>query len=509
MNNDKQDAWFANNGLFNWQKSARNPLEQYLNNCKILRILVFAGLTQLSLAAKSQEANHFDASEFDRKIATMHANTKVPGMAVAVLQDGHVLHTEGYGKAGPNGSPVTPQTAFQIGSITKSFVALVILQLSSEGRIKLDDPVVRHLPMFRTADKKQSDNITIDHLVTHRSGLSTLEGNSTSVLDPTLSGPAAAVSGLVGVELFADPGSNFQYSNANYVVLSHLIEVLDNRRFEEALAARIFKPLGMTNSFIQQPATDATEIATGYRLWFGLPRPWQPAKTINHDRRMIGAGGIIASIEDLARYVEAVRTSDPRIVPKDNQKLFATNTFFEQWGYGYGWYTDTGRADPIFEHSGFTPGFYSLASMVPARGQVVVVLTNMSGLGHGDLPRAVTHAALGREQIPATASITAKIAIWSAVCAPLGLLLLLYKTGTRLLSVKHDMRPRARALNLGLAIALMVGTYITWVGFQVLVGVSFSTGFVFYPDLTGTAVVTMALLVVLAAAHLVIAIRGR
>jgi CubicO group peptidase (beta-lactamase class C family) len=116
--------------------------------------------------------------------------------------------------------------------------------------------------------------------------------------------------------LSAEPGTTFQYSNANYVLLSHLIEVLDEQSFEQALKACIFDPLGMTNSFVQVPHSDAIAVATGYRLWFGIPRPWQPVPDAERDRRMIGAGGVSASIEDLAHYVEAVRNRDPRIVPE-------------------------------------------------------------------------------------------------------------------------------------------------------------------------------------------------
>ena len=147
--------------------------------------------------------------------------------------------------------------------------------------------------------------------------------------------------------------------------------------------------------------------------------------------------------------------------------------------------------------------------MVPAKGQMVIALTNTSRLAHGDLPRAVTHAALGRDQIPAAAPITAQFAIWSAVCAPLGVLLLLYKTGVHLLSSDQLKRPRVRLLNLGFTTVLVAVTYVIWIGFQRLVGVSFSTGFAFYPDLTGTAVVTMVLAMLLATGRLVIAVRGR
>ena len=207
--------------------------------------------------------------------------------------------------------------------------------------------------------------------------------------------------------------------------------------------------------------------------------------------------------------MEAVRTRDPRIVPEDADRLFAIKPFHEQWGYSYGWFTDSGGDEPVFEHSGFTPGFFALATMVPKKGDVVVVLSNMSGLAHGDLPRAVTHAALGRAPVAAAASIGSRMAIWSAVMAPLGLLMLIYKTGQRLRYGFQPMRPWVRALNVGAVLGLVAGVYAVYVGFQAMVGVSFSTGHAFFPDLTITTVVAMGLALLLAAGRLALVIRGR
>ena len=446
----------------------------------------------------------FDPVAFDRLVAEMREDAGVPGMAVAVLREGETLHTKGYGVADPTGNAVTPQTVFQIGSITKSFVALVVLQLAAEGKLDPDDPVVLHIPTFRTRDKSLSDRITIDHLVTHHSGLTTLDGNTTRDTT-TLTGPESVVAGLAEVQLFAEPGASFQYSNANYAVLSHLIEVLDERSFEAALEARVFEPLGMTTSGVGDPSAEAGDVATGYRLWFGVALPSQRDAEAEPDRRMIGAGGISASVEDVARYVEAVRARDPRIVPAGADRLFGVKPVGADWGYAYGWYAGSDGEVPVYEHSGFTPGFLTLATMVPEKGHVVVVLTNMSGLAHGDLPRAVTHAALGWPELPAAPSVGARSAIWSAVLAPLGLLLLLYVTGRSLLN-PEPMRPLMRGLNIVAALALGAATYALFVGFQAMVGVSFGSGWAFYPDLTATTVAAMVLAMVLAIGRLALGV---
>ena len=477
-----------------------------LKKTRWIGVLLVLLMGQLALAVQQDASGDFDEAAFAAVAEQMREDAGAPGMAVAVLRDGRTLHARGYGIAGPDGQPVTTQTAFQTGSITKSFVALVILQMAAEAKFGLDDPVVRHVPDFRTASRAQSDRITIDHLVTHRSGLSTLDGNRFDAAVPGSSGPAAAVAELAGVRLFAEPGASFQYSNANYVLLSHLIEVVDGQPFERVLQARIFEPMGMAHSFVQVP--NAATVATGYRLWFGLPRPWQPDTGAGPDRRMIGAGGIWSSVGDMARYLDAVRSRDPRIVPEGADRLFAIQPFHGQWGYAYGWYSDGSREEPVFGHSGFTPGFHALATMVPAEGQVVLVLTNMSGLAQGDLPRAVTHAALGWEPVPAAAPLGARSAIWWAVTAPLGLLIFLYKTGRRLLGARQPMRPWMRVLNVGAVLALVAGAYFVFVGFQIMTGVGFRTGYAFFPDLTVTAVAAMSLALLLAAGRLSLVIRG-
>ncbi len=472
-------------------------------------MLLLVLLGQQVMAEQWEADQKFDSAWFDAAASKMREEAGAPGMAVAVLRNGQTVLVRGFGIAGPTGAPVTAETPFQIGSITKSFVALIILQMAAEGLLGLDNPLVRHVPTFRTASKSQSDRIIIDHLVTHHSGLTTLDGNRSAAVDSNLSGPAAVVAELAGVQLFAEPGTSFQYSNANYALLSHLIEVLDEQSFEQVLQTRIFSPLGMRNSFVSKPPSGATAVATGYRLWFGLPRAWQPAQEAQPDRRMIGAGGVWASIEDMARYVEAVRTRDPRIVPEGVERLFTVKPIGGHWGYAYGWYADSSADDLVYEHSGFTPGFFTLATIVPARSEVAVVLTNMSGLAHGDLPRAVTNAALGREPVPAAASIGASTAIWWAATAPLGLLLLLFKAARQLRKPGDPISLKIRVLNLGAVLGLVAGAYAVLVGFQEVTKVDFATGYAFFPDLTVTAVVSMVLALLLAVVLLTLVIRGR
>ena len=273
------------------------------------------------------------------------------------------------------------------------------------------------------------------------------------------------------------------------------------------LSRRIFEPLEMTHSFVAAPAPAAVPAATGYRLWFGVPCAWQRERSDTPDRHMAGAGGVWSSVEDLARYVEAVRARDPRIVPRDAQRMDATTSMEGNWGYTYGWFTHTQPGVAVFEHSGFTPGFLALATMVPASGDVVVVLTNMSGLAQVDVPRAITHQVLGWPQVPATPAFMAAIAIWSAVLAPLGLLLLLIKSVRQWFYEQQSVSRPARFLNLTAATALVLAAWSVYVGLPVITGVSFDASRSFYPDLTLTASATIAMALLVAAARAALVLR--
>lgn len=435
----------------------------------------------------------------------MQASTAVPGVAVAVMQDGEVLHLQGYGIARPDGRPVAGQTSFQIGSVSKSFAALVILQLAAEGKLGLDDPVVQHIPAFRTVDKAESDRITIDDLVTHRSGLTTLAGNRhLAPTDEDSAGPAMVVADLASEALFAEPGSSYQYSNANYAVLSHLIEVLDGRSFEQALASRIFEPLGMKNSFVRLPAPDQRDVASGYRSWFGFARPTDRVG----DRRMMGAGGVSASAEDMALYLIAVQSRDPRIVPAAADRLFAPKPIHGSFGYAYGWVIDEGPEGDLIFHSGLTPGFSTMAAISTATGRSVVVLTNLSGIVQGELALAVAHEALELEPVEAAPSLSARLALWSGMAAVLGIALWLFKTGRRLFTKRAPMRVWVRWLNVGAVLGLAGTVAALLVLFPRVVGVPIASAHVIFPDLALIAVTSCVLAAMLALGRLVLVIRG-
>lgn len=438
-------------------------------------LAVSAGMASATIAASPRPT----ARQIDAYVENGMKELHVPGAAVALFSQGRITHVRGLGHA-EEGAPVTPQTPFQLGSVSKSFTALIVLQLADEGLLSLDDPISRHLPSFRTRDKAVSDLITIRHLLNHRSGLSTLDGNrSQSTTYRGTDAMARASAKLSSVTLRSTPGEQFAYSNANYALLAHLIETVDRRSFEEAVEARIFSRLGMRNSFVQTPKPGSSRPAVGYTQWFG--------HTVERDfvagRMMAGPGGVTASAEDLATYLVAVFERDPRIIPPSLSEALSRE---RRGGYEFGWEFGTFGDRKVIFHGGLNPGFLSRVAYDPATRQGALVLTNMSGSLEGNLAGGAVSFALGlpaEEIAPPGVNL---LRLWGTLGLAVLLLLGSAFSIRNLLAVRArpDRRSRAATLTFAITPSLILiglGYFLTFMVPQ-FSGVNLTAVYMFYPD---------------------------
>ena len=420
------------------------------------------------------------AKQVDAYVERGMADLHIPGAAVALFSDGRVTHVRGLGRADDAGTPVTARTPFQLGSVSKSFAALVVLQLADQGRLSLDDPIIRYIPTFRTADPAASNRITIRHLLNHRSGLSTLDGNrNQSTTDRGADAMAQATLKLRAARLQTRPGDRFAYSNANYALLAHLIETVERRPYEDVLQDRIFGPLGMRNSFVQAPKPGSARPAVGHTQWFG--------QTVERDfvagRMMAGPGGVTASAEDLATYLVAVFERDPRIVPAS---LSAALSRERRGGYEFGWEFDTIKDRRLIFHGGLNPGFWSWVAYDPKTRQGVLVLTNMSGSLEGNLLGGTVNYALGLPAEDIAPAGVNRLRLWGT----LGLTLLLVLGSA--LSIRNLLRlhvgaeRRLTVARMAVAIvpslALLGLSYVLVVTVPGFSGVTLTAVYMFYPD---------------------------
>src|SRR5215204_5011990 len=241
--------------------------------------------------------------EIDAYVERQIDRLKIPGAALAIVEGDEIAHLRGFGQARPGGDAPTPQTPFIIGSLTKSFTALAVVQLVEDGKVELDAPIQRYLPWFRVADPQASAQITVRHLLNQTSGLPQLSGlRPLADFDDSPDASERQARALSTLKLTRPVGSAWEYTNMNYNLLGLIIEAASSESYEGYIQHHIFAPLDMTHTYTSQPGAKHNGMAVGYRYWFAIPFA-EPNLPI--PRGSLPAAGLISSSEDLARYLIA------------------------------------------------------------------------------------------------------------------------------------------------------------------------------------------------------------
>jgi CubicO group peptidase (beta-lactamase class C family) len=326
----------------------------------------------------------------DDFVASQLADARIPGAALGIVRGDQVVHLRGFGAADEQGRAVTPQTPFVIGSVSKTFTAVAIMQLVEAGRLELDAPVRRYLPGFRLADAAASAQITVRHLLHHTSGIPTLAGQL-PLSEPETS-LEAQVQALATVTPAASPVSGFAYSNANYEVLGLLVEVASGESYGDYVRRHIFEPLQMRHSHVEPEAAFADGLGSAHRYWFGVPY----ARTPHHRADFLPSAFLMASAEDLAhflisqlnggRYGDAVVLSPGSIAEMQRPAARLPGPAGDA-AYGMGWTTSTVNGMSVVAHNGSTTEMHAMALLLPAEGWGVVLLTNAESIPYELLQR--------------------------------------------------------------------------------------------------------------------------
>jgi CubicO group peptidase (beta-lactamase class C family) len=344
----------------------------------VVLVLVVLGIAQVpATAADERGANTPDFSAIDRYVEEEMEADRVPGLALAIVRGDEVVHLRGFGTTGPDGRPVTPQTSFVLGSMSKSFTALAIMQLAEKGKVELDAPVQRYVPWFRVASPEASARITVRHLLNQTSGLpenASRAGGAHSTLE-------AHVRALRDVELTHPPGATYEYSSPNYQVLGLIVQEVSGQPFGEYVRHNIFDPLKMDDSFTSQiEAQEGGTMANGHRYWFGRP----VAADLPYEEGRLPSASLISSSEDMARYLIAQlnegRYEQSAVVSPDGMAELHRPAAESGEGYSYamGWRVGPIDGVPAIHHGGTLPHFRGKMVLLPEEGWGVVVLTNAS-----------------------------------------------------------------------------------------------------------------------------------
>ena len=213
----------------------------------IISLVCLASL--FSAQAEARQADT-DFSAVDAYVESQMKDLHIPGMALGIVQGDQVAYVHGYGEAGPGKRLVTPQTPFMIGSVSKSFTALAVMQLVEAGKIDLDAPVQTYLPWFRVADAGASAQITVRHLLNQNSGLSRESGlEEETASDLSDEAIESGVRRLADDELSRAPGTTFEYSNVNFNILGLIVQTLSGQSYESYIQEHVFDPLGDAAQF--------------------------------------------------------------------------------------------------------------------------------------------------------------------------------------------------------------------------------------------------------------------
>lgn len=316
-------------------------------------------------------------SKLDAFIEAELAASAAPGLAYVRVEDGEVL-TRGFGEqVVGSGESISADTLFPIGSVTKSFTALAIMQLVEAEKLDLDDPVSAHIATF--ADNPASD-ITLRQLLNHTSGYSTVQGNNHhGEVEASQLELIEYVRQLALITPARTPGAGWEYSNANYQILGAVIEQASGESYADYIEQHIFEPLGMADSVVVIGANPPSMV-TGHRPWFGGVRASVGGEG---DRINAPAGGIAASARDMGLYLAMWLSDDDDILSANTKTSMVEPSSPASPLYGLGWSIDP-TLGTVY-HTGLVPGAETLAVFIPGEGKAVVVMVNANGgLGFAD-----------------------------------------------------------------------------------------------------------------------------
>ena len=394
--------------------------------CSALFVLAAPLHAQTALPAASASASGVQApaalppqlQDFTAYVEGVRRQFDVPGIAVAIVKDGQVVLEQGYGVREQGKAPaVDAHTLFAIASNTKAFTAASLQMLAEQGKLKMDDRVIDHLPWFQMSDPYVTREMRIRDLLAHRSGLG-LGAGDLLYWPPTGYSTREVVQRLRNVPLATSFRSAYAYDNILFAVATLVIEEVSGQRYADFVREHIFKPVGMDESLIDMTALrPGMDVATGHAKFdFTELKPVPPMAWSNNS----GAGGIYASVHDMAKWMN-VQLAGGKL--PDGKALFSEDSQKQMWsmlipmrineppvpelketrpnfaGYGEGWSLSDYRGQRLVWHTGGWPGMVSRVTLVPELKLGVVVLTNQeSGAAFNAVTYRVLDAYLGHEK---------------------------------------------------------------------------------------------------------------
>ncbi|MEJ0039535.1 MAG: serine hydrolase [Gammaproteobacteria bacterium] len=392
---------------------------------RLMQTFARAGLASCALlfgiASAAEVPTRAVADWLDRTVPLEMQRSAMPGFSIAVVADGRIIYAQGFGtRDRARALPATPDTLFAIGSITKSFVAIATMQLAEQGKLKLDDPVSRYVPLSLG---RADDPIRVRHLLTHSLGVPSL-GTSTVVLNREIGFDTGVPFGSVADfyrfvngaqdEIVTAPGERFFYHNGGWRILGHVVQRVSGIPFHRYLENAVIRPMGMTRTTLSRARFEAdADHAVFYRRGadgglIAAPFPLPNVEDNPEFGFVTAAGGIASSARDMARYVgvqlSAGALEKGRVASRESFEAMQSPHISvepDRYGpaaYGYGLHiTPDFLGHRLISHSGSVLVSTAYLAFVPDLKAGVAMMGNSSGMRFARIAESVLAILAGQD----------------------------------------------------------------------------------------------------------------
>src|SRR5215212_2264757 len=349
-------------------------------------------------AAASPVTLRASQDRIDGYVQERMAAWSIPGLALAVVEEGGVSLLRGYGLADrEQARPMTPQTPVALGSTTKPLTAIAIMQLAEAGAVGLDAPVTRYLPWF-TLDDPRAASITVRQLLSNTSGIpasASLDGHQ----EPDALERRVRL--LEWEKLRAAPGERFEYANDGFNTAGLIVQAVAGMPYEPAIAEKILQPLKMTHSTFEPARATELGLAQGYVKRKGELRPEQTRLTKAYNPSAM----LISTAEDAGRFLAALANGGEL----DGARIVTPESLDRMWApaarvgdtleYGLGWFLGRQEGQRVVLHPGELLTMGSTFVLLPERRLGVAVLANLDSDGKDEIAEGVARLLIGLDPV--------------------------------------------------------------------------------------------------------------
>lgn len=347
----------------------------------VLSVFLSILLCQLNVYALNndyKEINYLTKDEtvnIEKFIEENMSKGKIPGLSITIVKDDKTVYQKGFGYSDiDEKKTVSSQSLFEIGSNSKAFTGLGILNLEKGGEIKLQDEVNKYIPWLKVKYKGKEVSITIEQLLHQTSGIPFKTIDKIPVCDED-NALEETVKTLVGIELDSEPGKKFQYATINYDVLGLVIEKVTGKPYESYIEEAVLKPKGLNNTYLFKNEAINENMASGYKIGFLKPQLYEaPVYRGNKP-----AGYIISNGEDMAKWLKVQMGTinelkfDKDIIKKSQEANRVVSALGNEVFYANGWFV---YPKGEISHGGNNPNYSSFIIFNPNDRVGVAVLSN-------------------------------------------------------------------------------------------------------------------------------------